>query len=192
MIPARVGVSLPGMTIHLLIRKLSRTLTTIIAVVAAPLLADKLVFDHRLVPALQTVLDSGDPAMTAYDGRNPANLIDVIAVRGQSAKDWEEAVVIIARRADTAIATPEGWLAQLQRDAARQCPATFTVLVRDPAALTIERRSTGCRAGYPPVALYRIVQGQPSLFMIAALSKSDFTAQRRAEYLAMMGSARIE
>lgn len=158
---------------------------------AAPALADKLVFDHRLVPALKAVLDAGDPAMTAYNGRNPANLINVMAVRGRSASDWDEALIIITRVPDPAIASPDAWQAQIARDAARQCPAVITPVARDSISITFERRSTGCRKGYPAVALYRVVQGR-SLFLLAALSKTDFTPERRAEWLALMASGRIE
>ena len=164
----------------------------VLGLCAVPVLADKLVFDHRLVPALKAVLDSGDPAMISYDNRNPRNVVDLIAVRGKSAQDWQEALVIIARLPDRKIATPAQWLAQLQRDAAKQCPAVFTTLAQDANSITFERRSTGCRAGYPPVALYRVAAGKPSLFLLAAMSKTDFTPSARAEWLALMASAHLE
>lgn len=159
---------------------------------AAPALADKLVFDYRMVPALKAVLDSGDPAMISYDNSNPRNVVDLIAIEGKSARDWHQALVIIARKPDRKIASPADWKAQLEADAARQCPAQFAVLASDANSVTFERRSTGCRAGYPAVALYRVVQGQQSLFLLAAMSKDDFTPQRRGEWLAMMGSAHLE
>ena len=62
---------------------------------AGPALAEKLVFDHRLSPALKAVLDSGDASMIDYNTANPRNVIDLIAVRGTSAKNWTEALVII-------------------------------------------------------------------------------------------------
>ena len=164
----------------------------VLALCAAPLLADKLVFDHRLVPALKAVLDSGDPAMISYDNRNPRNVVDLIAVRGKSAQDWQEALVIIARLPDKKIVTPADWRAQLQRDAAKQCPAVFTTIAQDANSVTFERRSTGCRAGYPPVALYRVAAGKPSLFLLAAMTKSDFSPAARAQWLALMASAHLE
>lgn len=163
-----------------------------LALVAVPALADKLVFDHRLVPALKAVFDAGDPAMISYDDRNPRNVIDVIAVRGKSAQDWQEALIIIARMPDRKIATAGDWVAQLQRDAVKKCPARFTVLAQDANSVTFERRSTGCPPGYPPVALYRVVAGKPSLFLLAAMTKTDFSPAARSEWLAMMASARLE
>ena len=41
---------------------------------AGPALAEKLVFDHRLSPALKAVLDSGDAAMIDYNTANPRNV----------------------------------------------------------------------------------------------------------------------
>ena len=172
--------------------KLRSALFMALIMVAAPALADKLVFDHRLVPALKAVLDGGDPAMISYDDRNPRNVVDVIAVRGKSAQEWQEALVIIARMPDKKIASPADWMAQLQRDALKQCKAEFKILAQDASSITFERRSTGCRAGYPPVALYRIVQGKPSLFLLAAMTKDDFSQTARSEWLAMMASAHLE
>jgi Holliday junction resolvase-like predicted endonuclease len=171
----------------------SRMLTFLsLALIAVPALADKLTFDHRLVPALKAVLDAGDPAMISYDDRNPRNVIDVIAVRGKSAQDWQEALIIIARMPDRKIATTADWVAQLQRDAIKKCPARFTVVAQDSNSVTFERRSAGCPAGYPPVALYRVVAGKPSLFLLAAMTKTDFSPAARDEWLAMMASARLE
>ena len=173
-------------------RWLRTLLLFFLALVGAPVLADKLVFDHRLVPALKAVFDAGDPAMISYNDRNPRNVIDVIAVRGKSAQDWQEALIIIARLPDRKIATTGNWVAQLQRDAAKKCPGKFTVLAQDANSVTFEQRSTGCPPGYPPVALYRVVAGKPSLFLLAAITKTDFSPAARSEWLAMMASAHLE
>jgi hypothetical protein len=159
---------------------------------ASPALAERLVFDHRVVPPLKAVFDSGNPAMVSYNDSNPANVVDVIAVRGKSASDWTEALVIIVRMPDKAIATPADWLAQLKRDAAARCPAEFTVLAEDATSLTFERRSTGCPAGYPPVAIYRLVAGKTSLFLLAAMAKDGFAPGSREQWLAMMATAHLE
>lgn len=157
-----------------------------------PALAEKLVFDHRLSPALKAVLDSGDASMIDYNAANPRNVVDVIAVRGKSAQNWTEALVIIARTPDRKVRSAADWTAQLQREAKAKCSSTFTELARDEMSITYERRSAGCPAGYPPIALYRAIAGQRSLFLLAVLVKDDLSESSRRQWLAMMSSARLE
>ena len=163
-----------------------------LALIATPALADKLTFDHRLVPALKAVLDSGDGAMIDYNASNPKNVVDLIAVRGKSAKDWTEALVIIARTPAGKVLTAADWAAELQREAQAKCPSTFTEIARDEVSVTYERRSTGCPAGYPRIALYRAVGTKRSLFLLAVLVKDDLGETERGQWLAMMSSAHIE
>lgn len=172
--------------------KLRLALLVTLLACAAPALADKLVFDHRLAPPLKAVLDAGDPAMIHFDDSNPANVVDIIAVRGKSAKDWTEALVIIARVPDKVITSPVDWLAQLKRDAAKRCQAEFTIIAQDAGSITFERVSTGCPKGYPVHALYRVVAGKSSLFLLAAMTKGSFAPGSREQWLALMGSAHLE
>ena len=159
---------------------------------AAPALAEKLVFDHRLSPPLKAVLDSGDASMIDYDAANPRNIIDVIAVRGKSAQDWTEALVIIARTPDRKVRSAADWTAQLQSEARAKCSSTFTEIARDDASITFERHSVGCKPGYPPIALYRAIAGKRSLFLLAVLVKDDLSESSRRQWLAMMSSAHLE
>lgn len=160
--------------------------------VGAPALADKLVFDHRLSPPLKAVLDGGDAGMIDYNNANPRNVVDVIAVRGKSARDWTEALVIIARTPDRKVGTAADWTAELQREARAKCNSTFTELARDEMSIMYERRSVGCPAGYPPVALYRLIGGKHSLFLLAVLVKDDLNETSRSQWLALMSSAHLE
>lgn len=160
--------------------------------VATPALADKLVFDHRLSPPLKAVLDGGDAGMIDYNNANPRNVVDVIAVRGKSAQDWTEALVIIARTPDRKVRSAADWTAELQREAQGKCTSTFTELARDEMSITYERRSVGCPAGYPPIALYRAVGGKKSLFLLAVLVKDDLSNSSRSQWLALMSSAHLE
>ena len=159
---------------------------------ASPALAEKLVFDHRLSPPLKAVLDSGDADMIDYNNADPRNVIDVIAVRGKSAKDWTEALVIIARTPDRKVRNADDWTAQLQREAKSKCNSTFTELARDQISITYERRSTGCPAGYPRIALYRAVGGKHSLFLLSVLVKDELSESSRSQWLALMSSAHLE
>ena len=163
-----------------------------LVLLAAPALAERLVFDHRLSPPLKAVLDSGDAAMIDYNNSNPRNVVDLIAVRGKSAQDWTEALVIIARTPDSKVRTAGDWSAKLQREARAKCSSTFTELARDEVSITYERRSTGCPAGYPPIALYRAVGGKKSLFLLAVLVKDDLSETARGQWLALMSSAHLE
>ena len=159
---------------------------------AGPALAERLQFDHRLVPALFQVLESGNDAMVAFDGKNPAYLVDVIAVRGKSAKDWTEAMVIVARKPGKVVRTADDWYGELRAEGERRCSSTFTELARDAISVTFERRSTGCPAKYPPFALYRVVQGKSSLFLLSVLSREELSLQSRGEWLSLLASARLD
>lgn len=159
---------------------------------AGPAWAEKLSFDHRLVPALKAALDSGNAAMIDYDGSNPRYITDVIAVRGRSAKDWDEALVIIARAPGAKVRTAAQWLDELRGDARRRCGVDLAVLSQDARTILAERRADKCPGSYPRNAIYLIVQGKGSLFMLAVLSRDDLDAASRGQWLAMLQSAHIE
>lgn len=159
---------------------------------AGPALADKLVFDHRLAPALKAVLDGGDAAMIDYDASNPRNLVDTIAVRGKSAHDWLEALVIVSRTPDRKIRSAAQWQAALESETTQRCSSSFSEIARDAQSVTFERQSSGCPSGYPVRAIYRVFAGDRSLFMLAVLAKDDLTPTAREQWLAMLASARIE
>ena len=163
-----------------------------LVLLAMPALAEKLVFDHRLSPALKAVLDSGDASMIDYNAADPRNVVDVIAVRGKSAQNWIEALVIIARTPDRKVRSAADWTAQLQREAKAKCSSTFTELARDEMSITYERRSAGCPASYPRIAIYRAIAGQRSLFLLAVLVKDDLSESSRGQWLAMMSSAHLD
>lgn len=161
-------------------------------VCATPAFADKLVFDHRLYPALTEALDSGRRDLVLFNDKNPAYVTDLIVTRGRSVKDWTEAMVIISRRQSEKVAGPGEWMAELKGQADQQCQSELKVLAQDESSVTLERHSNGCPENYPRNALYRIVKGKPSLFLLGALSKDEFTAETRAAWLALFASARLE
>ena len=163
-----------------------------LVLMADPAHAEKLVFDHRLSPPLKAVLDSGDAAMINYNNSDPRNVVDLIAVRGRSAADWTEALVIIARTPDRKVRNAADWVAALQREANEKCGSTFTELARDDASVTLERRSVRCPAGYPSTALYRAIGGKKSLFLLAVLVKDELSPAAREQWLAMMDTAHLE
>ncbi|HVR92052.1 MAG TPA: hypothetical protein VHG29_13305 [Novosphingobium sp.] len=159
---------------------------------AAPALAEKLSFDHRLSPPLKAVLDSHDPAMIDYNDKNPRHVVDVIAVRGQSASDWTEALVIRSRLPDRRVRTAPDWMAEIRAEAGRGCRSEFNTIAEDANSVTFERHSSGCAANYPPVGIYRVVAGQRSLFMLAVVARDGIGAEARRQWLDLLASARIE
>lgn len=167
-------------------------LSALLLLGAGPVLAEKLAFDHRLSPELNQVLEAGDPAMVSFNDANPHYLVDVIAVSGASAKDWIEALVIIARSPGRKMASAESWMEELRRESQRRCKGTYTVLAQDSRSITFERQSTDCPPGYPPVGIYRVVQGKTSLFLLAVMAKDGISGSSREHWLALMESARLE
>ena len=159
---------------------------------AAPALADKLTFDHLLSPALKAALDDKDPKRIAYNAANPKYVTDLIAVRGKSAQDWREALVIIVRAREGKLKTAAAWEAELRTEAARRCAALFTPIAQDAASTTFARRSSGCPDGYPAQALYRVVAGPKSLFLLAAMSRDAWNEKEIEVWRAVLASARID
>lgn len=159
---------------------------------AAPAMAERLLFDHRLSPPLKAVLDSKNAAMISFDDKNPRYVVDVIAVRGKSASDWSEALVIIARTPSRKVRTAAAWMAELRAEAESRCTNEIRTLAEDAGSVTFERRSTGCRGDYPPVAIYRAIAGERSLFLLAVMAKDDLSEQSQREWLSMLGSARLD
>ena len=159
---------------------------------ASPALAERLLFDHRLAPPLKATLDAKDPAMIVYNDRNPRYVTDLIVVRGRSANDWTEALLIVARTPDRKVRTAAEWLSELRAEAAKRCPSEVQVLAEDANSVLFERRSIGCKGDYPPVAMYRVIAGPRSLFLLAVLSREDISDPSRAQWRALLESARIE
>lgn len=160
--------------------------------VATPALAERLLFDHRLSPPLMATLAAKDPALISYNDKNPRYVTDLIVVRGRSASDWTEALLIVARTPDRKVRTAADWLAELRAEAAKRCASDITVLAEDATSALFERHSTGCKGDYPPVAMYRVVAGPRSLFMLAVLSRADLSDESRGQWQALLQSARIE
>lgn len=163
-----------------------------LALCSAPAMAEKLLFDHRLYQPLMEVFESGRDDLIQFNAKNPAYVVDLIVVRGKSVRDWTEAMIIIARTPGPKVRDAGQWKAELELQAQKECPSQFSILSQDEVSITFERRSTGCRSDYPANAIYRIVRGQKSLFLLGVMSKDGFTADARNGWLALLGSARLE
>lgn len=160
--------------------------------VAAPAMAEQLVFDHRLSPPLKAVFDADDPDKISYNAKDPRYVTDLIAVRGASARDWVEALAIIARTPRGKVPTARDWAEELRAEAARHCPGTFTTIAEDAGSVTLERRSSGCAVNYPPFAIYRAIAGKRSLFLLAAMTKDEMSDEVQSQWRAVLASAHVQ
>lgn len=159
---------------------------------ASPARAERLQFDHRLYPPLKQVLDSGDQGMVHFNASNPARLVDLIAVKGRSAKSWTEALEIIALSRPRDVPTVADWKALIEKQSLARCKATFEILAQSENSITFERRSTDCRAERANTALYRLVTGKRSWFQLTVLSKNALDPEARRQWLELLASARLE
>lgn len=126
-----------------------KLIALLLLLIAMPAHAERLQFDHRLSPPLQKVLDEGRSEMVQFDGSDPTRLVDLIAVRGELAMKWQEALQIVLIPKQKKIDGAQGWMAQIEsgirsRSAAAACKAEFAVLAQDENSVTFERRSPGC------------------------------------------------
>ncbi len=158
---------------------------------AAPARAEKLIFDHRLYPPLKEVLDNGRKEMISFDDSNPRYVVDRIAISGKSAEDWTQMLEIVARTPTRGMRSAADWLAELRRQADGVCVNRTEILAQTENSLTVERRSPNCPRERAPTALYRIVAGKRSLFLLAVLSKGDLTEPDRSQWLALLASAHL-
>lgn len=175
-----------------LIRRLRLGAFLVLLGLASPAFAERLAFDHRLVPELKAVLDSGNGEMIEFNGSNPSYVTDVIAVRGRSARDWNEALVIIARAPGKKVRTATDWLEELRGDAQRRCNAEMKIVEQGEGTILFERQAPKCPGNYPRNALYLVVQGKSSLFLLAVLSRDDLSETSRSKWLALFRSAELK
>ncbi|MFM6931922.1 MAG: hypothetical protein ACKOUT_06745 [Novosphingobium sp.] len=154
--------------------------------------AEQLEFDHRLYPPLKQVLDSGNADMVAFDAKNPGHMVDLIAVRGKSAKNWTEALEIVAILPVAKVETAQAWM-EIQRSAAlARCPATFKVIAQDDVSVTYERLSPACRTERAESGIYRLITGKRSWFQLSVLSKVPLDPAARDQWLALLASAHFK
>lgn len=154
--------------------------------------AEKLTFDFRNYPPLVAVLDSGRTEMVRYDNSNPKYITDRIAIQGTSVDHWTEALDIIVRTRKPHMQAAADWASLIRDEASAACPSTFKTIAEDANSVTFERHSTGCPEAVAPNALYRIVAGQKSLFMLNSLTMAELSPAARQQWLALLASARLD
>lgn len=159
--------------------------------IASPARAERMLFDHQIDPRIGEVLDSGRKEMILFDESNPAYVYDRIAIQGTSAENWTEALEIIVRTPGKAVRSPGDWVQQISATSAAACPSQVTSLARDESSLTFVRQSPACADSPAETALYRIVAGRKSLFLLGARFKGEMPAATRDRWLNVLASARI-
>jgi hypothetical protein len=156
-----------------------------------------MLFDHLLDPRIGAVLDSGRKEMIHYDASNPAYVYDRIAIEGTSADNWTEALEIIVRTPDKAMRSPADWVQQISAASAPSCPSQVTPIAKDETSLTFLRQTSACAgtmgtAGTAgETAIYRIVAGRRSLFLLGARVKGEMPQTARDRWLSLLGTARV-
>lgn len=159
---------------------------------STPAHAERMLFDHQIDPRIGEVLDSGRKEMILYDASNPAYVYDRIAIQGSSAENWTEALEIIVRTPGKAVRSPGDWVQQISATSAPTCPSQVTPLSQDKSSLTFMRQSPACAGSPAETALYRIVAGRKSLFLLGARYKGEMPQAARARWLEVLASARID
>jgi hypothetical protein len=160
--------------------------------IAAPAMAERLHFDHRLYPPLKAIFDTNRQEMIYFNNSDPKYVVDRIAIQGKSADDWTEALNIISRTPSRGVKNADDWLAEIRAQSANACPGQFEILARDGNSITFSKRSTNCGNDKIQFSLYRIVAGKRSLFLLNAVYRDDMTDAARQQWLALLQSARLE
>ncbi|MBS0253666.1 MAG: hypothetical protein JSS36_00270 [Proteobacteria bacterium] len=174
--------------------RIAGALAAILALVAAPSArAERLTFDYRLYPPLKAALDSGDAGRIAYDGSNPRHVVDLIAITGRSAADWDEAVEIIARTPSHNMTSARSWFAEIEAMALRECPAArLSIVAEETGSIIYTEQSDGCPRPAGESRMGRIVAGRRSLFAITFILHGSAEPAARSGWLATLNSAHIE
>lgn len=159
---------------------------------ASPAHAEKLLFDHQIQPRIGEVLDSGRKEMVHYDDSNPAYVFDRIAIEGSSADNWTEALEIIVRSPGKTMKSAGDWLQQFRDQATPDCASQFVPIAQDESSLTFMKTSDACAGNPRETALYRIIAGRKSLFLLGARYKGAMDDSARGRWLTLLASARVE
>jgi hypothetical protein len=158
---------------------------------ATPAWDERTLFDHQLVSRIGEVLDSGREEMILYDDSNPAYVLDRIAIQGTSAETWTEALEIIVRMPGKEVRSPGDWVRQISAPVAAACPVAISPVAEDATSRTILRQSPACGDKPAETALYRVVAGRKSLFLLGARYKGVMPAETRTRWLGILASARV-
>ena len=167
-------------------------LTAFFGLAAMPAGAERLSLDHRLYPPLQAAMDNPHEGSVFYDESKAGRVLDRILVSGRSAeRDWSEALELVVLARKGLAQTPQEWMVGFQPGRESPCPAQLSQLGEDGQSLTFALEASPCAGSQGLSALYRVVYGRKSVFVISAKYKGTMSAAQRQQWLALLGSARL-
>lgn len=159
---------------------------------STPAHAEKLLFNHQLYPQIGAVLDSGRKEMVIFDDHDPKYVFDRIAIQGTSAENWTEALEIVVRTPEKGVKSPSDWVHQIGAETSANCTSQITPIAEDGTSVTVMRQAPACAGAPAETALYRIVAGRKSLFLLGARYKGAMDQAMRERWLRVLASARVE
>lgn len=165
----------------------------ILTIQAGAAQAEKFELDHRLHKALHEAIEHPSDETVFYDPSNPARLFDRILITGKSAeRDWQEALELVVLKRDRKLHHPADWYGAFPAAGESACPARSTILARDETSLTFALEAQPCATGPAFTGLYRVFYGKKSVYLAAGKYKGVMTPDQRAEWLALLASARVK
>ncbi len=159
---------------------------------AMPAHAEQLLFDHRIYPPLEAAFESKRDDVILFESRPNGVQFDRIMVQGRSVSDWDEAMEITvskrSRKQGTAQEAFDSW--RKTQDAG--CPAQWNELARDDGSITIEQTTPTCANAPAHQAVWRLMLGARSVFVIGGVYRGAMPTAMRQSWLALLASARID
>jgi len=159
---------------------------------AQPAHAERLLFDHRANPDLKAVLDRKNDRLIHYEEKN-GRAFDRIVLQGQSAEtdDWTEALEITVSKRQRNLHSPADWFTAFRR-LRTPCPVEWSALASDELSLTFTGIASACAGRPARTAFYRVVLGQGSVYLLAAIVKGEVRPLQQQRWFALLVTARVE
>ena len=166
-------------------------LALILLGMAMPAHAEQLLFDHRLYPPLEAAFDSKRDDVILFERRPDGVQFDRIMVQGRSVSDWDEAMEITVSKRSRKQATAQEALDSWRKAQDATCPAQWSELARDDGSITVEQTTPPCTGAPARQAIWRLMLGPRSVFVIGGVYRGMMPAPMRQSWLALLASARI-
>lgn len=174
-----------------MIRYLFALLAGFASLASTPALADRLVFDHSLYPALQEAFRDQERNVRYIVSDNPRYIFDRIKVRGRSLDDFTEALEIMVTRREQGVQSVSDWYDSYRREQDANCASDWQTLAQDAASITFVRTTRGCPDYDGQTRIYRTVLGERSVYMLTAISRGEMAQPLRETWLTLLASARL-